>query len=160
MMFVEKKLKRMRYWSGKRGKTMPSMKNMWAMLENCSYMDCPSCGRHMHWNRNEGHAATITIQHDNDGQMRLMCLGCNGRHSTLGDKFYGMVPGVDVPPGDISPDDKWCSRCRNVKSKAAFTPSTKEGLQGWCKPCSKEHAAKYHAKHHGVLKADREAVKV
>jgi hypothetical protein len=48
----------------------------------------------MNWWLTEGSSTVITLQHDRDGTIRLICKGCNSRHHLHpGDSYYQMPRG-------------------------------------------------------------------
>lgn len=50
---------------------------------------CPHCKSEMGWKLKDAGRATVTLQHDREGGLRLLCLRCNVRHSFHeGDRFY------------------------------------------------------------------------
>ncbi len=116
------------------GKLVPS----WEMLAELFLaiaalgLKCPACHRAMNWLKEEGVATIVTLQHDRDGGVRLLCLGCNSRHQHYpADTFY------EVPPGH-----KRCNRCGTVKQFGDFYRDkyNSNGLRSDCKECAKSVA--------------------
>lgn len=105
-------------------------------------MKCPVCDRVMNWLFKDGRSTVVTLQHDRDGTIRLMCKGCNSKHHWLpGDSFY------DLPEGH-----KRCPKCGDIKPRAEFYPLYKTKTTSLCRVCSRKTAlARHHAKK-GVTK--------
>lgn len=106
------------------GKLVPSREAIEAMA-NVS-MSCFACGQEMHWLREEGASGQVTLQHDRDGSLRLLCLGCNTRHAQHpGDSYY-----------DIPSDHKWCPDCGKVLPLSSFSidRSRPIGRKSYCRP--------------------------
>lgn len=108
------------------GKFVPTKEQIEALVPK--NMECPACHRTMTWLRVGGASQQISLQHDRDGQLRLLCLGCNTRHSVhKGDSFY------DIPPGH-----KFCAQCGCNKPLEQFSidRSRPIGRKAYCKPCA------------------------
>jgi len=90
-------------------------------------MICPSCDRSMVWSTGTVTSNLITLQHDRNGTVRLICMACNSRHSRFeGDEFY-----------DLPKDSKRCHLCKVVKPLEEFL-KVKTGWMGRgvrCLPC-------------------------
>lgn len=107
------------------GKTVPTTTQIETLAAD---MTCPGCGHLMHWLREEGASLQATLQHDRDGSIRLLCLGCNTRHASHpGDSFYLRKPG-----------EKFCSKCMRFLSSSYFARdrSRPSGLKASCRACS------------------------
>lgn len=95
-------------------------------------MKCRCCERTMNWFRKGGGSTTVTLQHDRSGKVKLICFGCNVRHSTLpGDTYYKL------------PKGHWrCRICKNVKPLSEFPKrrDTVMGVNGACLPCNREQS--------------------
>lgn len=136
------RFQQMRTQSTRRGKTSPSRDELESMIPK--NMICQSCNRKMNWLSSEGHATVITIQHDRDGTLRLICRSCNARHASFnGDEFYNR---------DIT--KKCCPRCREMLPWSSFTIDKSRrwnDANTYCRKCR--------TKMHGVWRtknADRE----
>jgi hypothetical protein len=115
------------------GKAVPSYQQLELLMP--SDMRCAVCVRRMNWLAKDGKATQITLQHDHDGRLRLICFGCNSRHARLpGDLLYA-----------LKPDERYCHKCKSVKSIADFYRSNylkrTIKLSSRCKSClNKSHA--------------------
>ena len=106
------------------GKAVPAL--AWLEANVPEGMVCPCCHRTMNWLRKDGGSTCITLQHDRDGTMRLICFGCNSRHSHMpGDSFYQLPSGTKKCHycGEIKPDAEFyastlCVVCRPLRMKA------------------------------------------
>lgn len=113
------------------GKHVPSRDQLDAMLLSLTpSMTCPLCSVRMNWQQADGASTVITLQHDrvDPTSCRLICLGCNSRHSSLpGDLYY------EIPRGQ-----KWCGRCDRVLPFESFcrAPSRSTGITAHCKACT------------------------
>ena len=92
-------------------------------------MVCVGCERTMSWSSLGGGSTIVTLQHDRDGTLRLICLRCNVRHSRQpGDSFYKIPIGY------------WrCCRCKKIKLRSDFiTARNKNGSRSIqaCRVCS------------------------
>lgn len=91
-------------------------------------MVCGGCGEAMSWLRGFNASKQATLQHDRDGGIRLLCLGCNTRHSLHpDDSFYALPAG-----------HKRCPDCEKVLPHSAFTVDRSRpiGLKSYCRGCS------------------------
>lgn len=121
------RLVQMRTSAKYKGKVAPSIAALELLIPKD--MACPACARRMNWLRHEGISTQATLQHDRCGTIRLLCQGCNSRHSAMpGDTFYLLPEG-----------HKLCQDCGIIKSKCEFTkvrsPERRDGVQTYCKPC-------------------------
>jgi len=98
----------MRVNSKHRGKLVPS--HEWLEANVPAGMVCPCCTRQMNWLVSDSRSTTISIQHDHDGGMRLICYSCNVRHASMPeDSFYALPPGMSK-----------CKCCGEVKAQDEF----------------------------------------
>lgn len=116
------------------GKSVPSTAELDELLPKD--MKCPACKRTMNWFSKDGRSTMVTLQHDRNGNHRLICHACNSRHARMpGDSFY------EIPAGH-----KYCSGCANIKPYAEFHKSFTEGrwnnLFQYCKTCVSERGQK------------------
>ncbi len=106
------------------GKVSPTRQELDAMVP--ADMVCPSCKLTMTWTMAEG-PNSISLQHNRDGTLIILCLRCNHRHCPLpGDMFYEIAPGM-----------KWCNDCKTVKPHSEFWKRGDRpgGFQSYCVPC-------------------------
>jgi hypothetical protein len=125
--YCEKHLRfrQMRSDSQKRGKAIPTPEQLETLVP--IDMRCPICVRPMHWN-GVPRSQVISIQHDRNGDFRLICFSCNRKHADMpGDSFY------DVPKGS-----RYCYACKAVKPESDFYQSRKTPGQFYtgCKACN------------------------
>jgi hypothetical protein len=115
------------------GKVLPDRKDIEAMIP--SPFVCIGCSREMTWLRDRGASVQVTLQHDRDGSMRLICLGCNTRHAAHpSDTFY-----------DIPSDQKFCPDCTRVLPRTSFAADRSRpiGLKSYCRECSSARFKKW-----------------
>lgn len=119
-------------------------------------MVCPPCGRKMNWLYEDGRSTVITLQHDRSGEVRMICMACNVRHSrNPGDSFYKLRP------------DQWrCAVCKKIKDRSEFV---RVGNRiGACLPChnqrgkkwKEEHRERYNRLHREAEQRRRDKVKI
>jgi len=121
----------MRVEAKRRGKYCPTPEEVDALFAELIDMRCPICMRVMVLHSSLGAMSTVaSLQHDNDGTLRIICHGCNAAHSKLGDIIY------DIPKGY-----RRCSICKTIKITTEF-PSTKTGgskrIDSRCSHCKNE----------------------
>lgn len=89
-------------------KYSPSVSELQALIP--SDMICIGCKRSMNWTHAEGWSTLLTLQHDRDGKLRMICLACNNRHAKQpNDSFY------EIPAAH------WrCPRCKKIKPFEEF----------------------------------------
>ena len=107
-------------------KAVPTRQEIEAMVP--SPFVCGGCGRDMTWLRGPEPSRQVTLQHDRDGTLRLLCLGCNTRHSVHpGDSFYA------IPAGH-----KRCPDCASVLPLTSFAVDRSRpiGRKSYCRDCS------------------------
>lgn len=110
-------------------KRVPSDAELAAMVETlqANGMVCFGCGVVMEWAGKHGQANVVTLQHDRDGTLRLICMLCNNRHDDFpGDTFY-----------QSPPDHYYCPKCERVLPRAMFYRTAKGGRRSYCKDCKK-----------------------
>ena len=85
---------------------------------------CPVCKRDMNWLQRNGADTVITLQHDRNGKVRLLCLSCNVRHASFGgDSFYSHDQTKRVCPScrNLLPFSEFCTdRTARWKSKGTY----------------------------------------
>lgn len=79
----------------KRHKIVPSDEVLESLFTAIEDMCCPICGTKMTYFRENGIGArVITLQHDDSGELRLICLACNVKHAQFGgDVWYFLEDG-------------------------------------------------------------------
>jgi len=123
-------------------------------------MLCSHCGKQMVWLKADKPSAVISLQHDDSGLMRFLCLSCNSRHGPLGDMFYSIPFGTS-----------WCAPCGTFKPVAEFYKSKTaiDGCSRYCKKCinwrtkkwqedNKEHYKEYKHEWGKQKRANRRAL--
>ena len=123
---VHYRISSMRILAKRDGKVSPSRDEIEAAIPNP--LICSCCDREMNWLRSDGASTQITLQHDRRGSIRLICLGCNVRHSVHpSDTFY------TIPAGK-----KRCPDCEMVLPVADFSKDRSRpiGLKSYCRPCA------------------------
>jgi hypothetical protein len=129
----------MRAQSKTSGKYIPSHDELEGLAEALVGFKCPTCGRVMNWLRSEagvGTSTVVTLQHDRDGCVRLICSRCNTRHAAFpGDSFYEVAVGY-----------KRCPRCKNVLLEQEFYPGPSVPSTH-CKTCQKRTVTAWRNRH-------------
>jgi len=141
----------MRVAARKHKKTCPSSADLTKLVEAvvANGMVCVGCRRTMLW-ITEGpgtRSNVISLQHDRDGTIRLICLGCNSRHQHFpGDTFY------QAPEGH-----KWCHGCERLLPLSGFWISRKNttGVTTLCKTCCGDRHKIWIEKNAAMLKEKR-----
>jgi hypothetical protein len=108
------------------GKVTPSREELELIVP--SPLVCIGCGKDMTWLRGPLTSRQATLQHDRDGGLRIICLGCNTKHSVHpGDSFYV------IPCGH-----KRCPDCEKVMPVGEFSVdrSRPVGRKSYCRACS------------------------
>lgn len=125
------RISQMRSEAKKRGKRIPSYDNLEAMIDDLGpEMICIGCDRKMLWFRRSGDPSrTISLQHNRDGTMSLICVSCNTRHHSYpGDSFY-----------DRDKSLRRCGKCEKELPLDNFYPSKGRGhwrdRVSFCKSC-------------------------
>lgn len=123
---VHYRIANMRSRAKRDGKLVPTRQEIEALVP--SPFVCGCCERPMTWLRQASATNQATLQHDRDGGLRIICLGCNTRHAVHpGDTFY------DIPKGH-----KRCGGCEQVLPLSSFAidRSRPIGRKGHCRACS------------------------
>lgn len=103
----------MRYTAKREGKPVPTVGELEWLVRSLDGMRCPHCKGVMTWQRGKAPGSVVTLQHDRDGSMRLLCLACNGAHANYPeDTFY------DMPLA--SSGEKRCGKCWEIKPLSCF----------------------------------------
>src|SRR6056297_1825930 len=131
---ARRRFRGMRYKAKDDGKYMPSFGELESVVPRD--MRCPSCSTEMNWFARDGHKSVMTLQHDRDGSIRMLCLSCNTRHAFCeGDSFY------DIPNGH-----KPCAGCDEIKPLDEFWTDNHrrwESKQTYCKSCAAERGQEW-----------------
>lgn len=111
------------------GKKFPSADDVDKMFAALNNMQCPVCKRTMVLHTSLGTRSIVaSLQHDNDGHMRIICSGCNSAHCRIGDVIY-----------KIPDDHRRCHVCAQIKPKEKFHKD-RCVFGGICKSCrSNQH---------------------
>ena len=132
------RISRMRRGCTQRNLHAPSEQELESLFNTLDKMRCPVCGDKMQL-MPEGRKGLVTIQHDRDGNVRLLCLACNVRHSDYpADTFY-----------EKHQSEKWCNHCRQFRPLSRFNCDIhhKNGKRSWCKDCDNKAAlTRYYAR--------------
>lgn len=124
----------MRVTAKRCNKKVPSYKELDQLLVESGFK-CQNCGTDFNWTQKEGTRTVITLQHDDSGAFKFLCLSCNTVHaSTARDLIYSM-----------GPNDKYCKRCQSIKPKDAFYKDrhTVNGYKSWCMECSNKNSQRW-----------------
>lgn len=125
----------MRATAKRRAKSVPTHSMLESLARN---MTCIGCGREMVWLGSIDQSRVVSLQHDRDGTLRLLCRGCNTRHATHpGDTFY------TLPRGYLR-----CSDCASLLAESAFARdrSRPRGRRSYCKKCANIRHAEWRAR--------------
>ena len=128
----------MRHGAQQKGKSIP----LYTELENLmpDNMICSICDQKMIWHSKYGDKnSVISLQHNNNGTIILICMACNNGHghSKLKDKYF-----------DIKKNNKFCPDCDlelNIK-QFSIHHSRINNIQGICKNCNKKRQKLYYEK--------------
>lgn len=114
----------MRKNASKTRKYTPSYEELDLLLEKQGVV-CYLCKTEMAWRSNNNRKVGISLQHDNNGEIRFLCNSCNVRHGRggLGDKIYELGMAVKI-----------CTFCKIIKPRSDFYRRRK-WLQPQCKKC-------------------------
>ena len=137
---------RMRSDAQRRGKVVPTWEECEKMLLECldehgQLGKCPSCGRQMQWRAgaDKKRGPTISLQHNHDGTMRMICQSCNSGHgkSRVGDRYLEPTP-VGF---------KHCADCDTAKPLEQFNRDRRAGtgFGAFCRDCGNKRNRKYRA---------------
>lgn len=116
-----------------KSKYQPTFEELETFLQLCgNEMLCPICNRKMIWHSLYGEIRNvITLQHNNDGNVLLICYSCNSGHgkSDLGDNYF-----------KIPNNKKYCSNCKRILNKNQFYKDIHraDGIYYICKKCHQE----------------------
>lgn len=140
------RFQQMRAKAKSRGLVVPSYERLGGILnEN---LVCHPCGRKMVWLSEENTSLVITLQHDRNGCLRLICRSCNTRHSKFsGDTFYS-APRTK----------KICPRCKILKPLMEFYLDNSKRWKNrktYCKKCSDFYQSSWVSKNKGKFNAKR-----
>lgn len=117
----------MRFSARRKGKYVPTLDELDALLA-AHGMNCQHCKAKMNWTAREGWRTVVSLQHDRDGSIRLLCLACNTSHSTQpGDSFY-----------EIPADHKKCSGCSKIMLRSKYPSRRVRGFvmyRSMCRDC-------------------------
>lgn len=121
------KFKVMRNNAQQNEKVVPSHGHLEKMVSESNRLLCSHCEKKMVWTRKESTKRVVTLQHDRDGTMRLLCMSCNIRHSNCPDDSFYTIP----------PDKKLCFGCKSILYKTEFSKDKRcsIGLASYCKKC-------------------------
>lgn len=120
----------MRYFAKRRNKYVPSIKELDELLFKLgNEMKCPNCGIKMFWLTEQANrSVTISLQHNNNGMIILICQGCNVAHknSKLGDQYF-----------NIPKNHKYCAQCDMILNQIEFykNRNRRDGFCALCKKC-------------------------
>lgn len=79
----------MRLKAANKNKKVPTFSELEKMLNKINNMACPVCDEKMVWHKSLGELKNvITLQHETNGTMSMMCYSCNSTHGPRGDVFY------------------------------------------------------------------------
>ena len=118
---------RMRVFAQTRNKYVPSHEELEKLLPQT--MICSTCYKRMIWNSKLGcRNDVISLQHNNNGTIMLICTSCNcgHGHSKLGDEYF-----------NIPKDHKYCPDCEKTLliNKFNYNKTRKDKHQNICKKC-------------------------
>lgn len=122
------RITQMRDTARARNKAVPTVEQLEEMFSQLisDGMLCPICRQNMPLTgiRN-GKRHVVSLQHDNDGELRLICMNCNMAHATFpGDEFYNNTPG----------ETAYCPRCLKI---LPYTDFYKNKCGSCCRKCRK-----------------------
>lgn len=126
-------------------KRIPTREELSALLlaRQADDMKCPACGQTMNWGDTSNRPATVSLQHDRSGTIRLICLRCNVRHQHYpADDFY------------TAPNDhKHCWGCGRTLALTEFWKShtVSTHVCGQCKFCMAAKSAAYKKRNRAKL---------
>ncbi len=108
-------------------KYVPSLIEIEALFGRLHNMQCPICDKQMIWHSKYGKMSNvISLQHNYNGDILLICHGCNSGHgsSTLKDEYF-----------NLNNDERFCPDCRKILNKDSFHKSSRNKYEGICKVC-------------------------
>jgi hypothetical protein len=119
----------MRVNAKREGKKVPSYLELEQMLPK--RMICQSCRSKMFWRRKDGGSLVVSLQHNRDGTMAIICMRCNIKHVKYpGDLFFSRDKNC-----------KWCPGC-NKEVLLKLFPADKRGHYGVasrCRECRRDY---------------------
>lgn len=112
-------------------------------------LSCPSCGKSMTFHSSaNGMADVLSIQHNSDGTVSLLCLSCNSRHGNMHNR--------DSRFPQCGADKKSCGVCKEILPLDEFyAGNCYRGRQGSCKKCSLKLSKQYIEKNADKMRAWR-----
>lgn len=121
------------------GKYVPTYGELEKAFLNCLSIVCIGCGQKMEWFSLE-RKRTITLQHDFDGKIRLLCFSCNVRYKAYKSEQFYLTDNTF----------RKCTACKQFKSPAEFHKDKTKylGLGSRCRPCN----IKYRRDHDRIRK--------
>lgn len=132
--WVHHRIRQMRSKAHKKGKEVPAVERLEKLFKDHEDMFCRCCDKKMIMHSNMGSMSdVITLQHNADGTLILICFSCNSAHGQLpGDIYYHIPNGF-----------KYCSKCDTIKPFSEFYShsATRDGFQNYCKQCQAQIAA-------------------
>lgn len=125
----------MRSSAKRNGKAVPTRSQLDQMIGLS--LDCPDCGIRMNWRSKDGKATVATLQHYRNGDMGIVCLSCNVRHSSMPGDTYR----------EMDKTNKLCPSCGIIKNLSCFySDRSREGIakrKSHCNECSHQHISKW-----------------
>lgn len=133
------RIRAMRNSSRTNQKYIPSVAEIEAIIPES--MLCPKCGRRMFWTQSHGDAAlTLSLQHNLDGSIGILCRSCNAREDDFPNGTFMKVP-LDL---------KFCAKCLKLFPLCEFqkhgSADKWNGLGSYCKPCHRQRTREAHHK--------------
>lgn len=123
-------VKNMRGEAQYRKLTIPSHEWIEAELDALAKngMKCPVCKKKMVLRKKFGDAKSVlSLQHDENGKVRIICFSCNARYASIGDDFY-----------KYGPNKKRCRHCKVAKDRKLFYFDKKSRTHSsLCKECDR-----------------------
>lgn len=141
-----KKIYMMSYNSAKNGKAFVSTKTIIKLLES-SNMLCHGCGQQMVWFAKENTRRVMSLQHNKDGTLELICRSCNTRHSFCPeDSYYTCDPNL-----------QFCRRCKQWKPLVNFGHKTSKinKRESYCYQCNSDYANAWNKLHREAINTRR-----
>ncbi len=123
---------RMRMHAQRRNKYQPSFQELEYLLIQCGkFIKCSKCDKQMILNLSEGDLKDlITLQHNHDESIELICYSCNCSHAnhTLKDDYFNIIK-----------EHQYCSICQKTLFKTNFCKNKcmKNNIHNICKRCVK-----------------------
>lgn len=137
---------RIRIEAKRKGKTVPTEKELEDLLEKHSDMICPACKHKMNWLGRDGRKNVLTFQHNMNGTFGILCHSCNAAHQFIpNDRFY------EKPTGR-----RFCQDCKEFLPLDSFFKDLRltSGVKTYCKECANARTYKWRRKVHYKGKAD------